>query len=87
MQIRFCFKYIYLRILYSISLFLGCLNYYIHVRVVFLYVGLLQWALGLSRTKGESPKDSYNATLRENPAVLNVKSCYNEVTYFRSIGK
>ena len=38
---------------------------------MFLYVGLLQWALGLSRTKGESPKDSYNATPRENPVVYN----------------
>ena len=29
-------------------------------------MGLLQCAIGLSRTKVESPKDSYNATLREN---------------------
>ena len=60
MQIRFCFKSIF-----ENSLFLSCLNHYF--RVVFLYVGLIQWALGLSRTKGESPKDSNNATARENP--------------------
>ena len=64
MQARFCFKS---RFENSVFHFIAYqfLNYYI--RVVFLYVGLLQCALGLSRTKGESPKDSYNATPRENP--------------------
>ena len=61
MQARFCYKS-----RFENSVLINCLNYYI--RVVFLYVGLLQCALGLSRTKGESPKDSYNATPRENPA-------------------
>ena len=65
MQIRFCFEsrfenYLFHFIVYQLS-------YYI--RVMFLYVGLLQCALGLSRTKGESPKDFYNAKPRENPDV------------------
>ena len=30
-------------------------------------MGLLQFALGLSRTKGESPKDSYSPKQRQNP--------------------
>ena len=57
-------------------MFLSCLNYYIHVRALFLYVGLLQWALGLSRTKGESPKDSYNAKPRENPGLVYMARAY-----------
>ena len=65
MQIRFCFKSIFENSVFHFNV--SQLSYYIHVRAVFLYVGLLQWALGLSRTKGESPKDSYNATPRENP--------------------
>ena len=32
------------------------------------YMGLLQFALGLSRTNGESPKDSYSTKPRESPA-------------------
>ena len=32
-------------------------------------MGLLQFALGLSRTKGESPKDSYSTKPRENPVI------------------
>ena len=35
-------------------------------RVVY-YMGLLQFALGLSNTKGESPRDSYSTKQRENP--------------------
>ena len=66
-----------LRILYSISLFISSLNYYI--RVVFLYVGLLKCALGLSETKGESPKDSCNAIPRENPVYFKGFASY--VTY------
>ena len=32
-------------------------------------MGLSQFALGLSRTKGESPKDSYSTKPRENPVI------------------
>ena len=34
-------------------------------------MGLLHLALGLSWTKGESPKDSYNTKLRENAGDSN----------------
>ena len=40
------------------------------------YMGLLQFALGLSKFKGESPKDSNSAKPRENHA-------YMKLTYYR----
>ena len=36
-------------------------------------MGLLQYALGLSKFKGESPKDSYSAKPRENHAYYFAK--------------
>ena len=34
-------------------------------------MGLLQFALGLPNTKGESPRDSYSTKPRENPGLEN----------------
>ena len=48
------------------------------------YMGLLQFALGLSRTKGESHKDSYSTKPRENPEIVNkilVKNKNLKATY------
>ena len=51
-----------LKILFSFQLFISSYE------ELCFYMGLLQFALGLAWTKGESPKNSYNTKPRENPA-------------------
>ena len=65
MQIRFCFESRFENYHFHFSCLFSCLYHYLY-RVVF-YMGLLQLALGLSRTKSGSPKDSYSTKPRENP--------------------
>ena len=50
-------------------------------------MGLLQFALGLSKFKGESPKDSYSAKPRENHEVgknFSTKECAGRKGQFQS---
>ena len=62
MQIRFCFESRFENSNFHFSCFL-VVNLIIELCY---YMGLLQFALGLSKFKGESPKDSYSAKPREN---------------------
>ena len=45
------------------------------------YMGLLHFALGLSRTKGESPKDSYSTKPRENAELSDILYIYHAINY------
>ena len=61
MQIRFCFESRFENSNFQFSCFLVVL-----IIELCFYMGLLQFALGLSKFKGESPKDSNSAKPREN---------------------
>ena len=64
MQIRFCFESKFENSNFiSVVFSYMYLNHYIELC---FYMGLLRFALGLSKFKGESPKDSYSAKPREN---------------------
>ena len=54
---------------WSETLKTGFLTMSSYILKVVFYMGLLQFALGLSRTKGESPNDSYRTKPRENPVI------------------
>ena len=71
MQIRLCFE----SIRFEIFLHFSCLlaNFIIIYIELCFYMGLLQFAPGLSKTKDESPKDSYSAKQRENPVGVCVE--------------
>ena len=64
MQTRFCLNIDLRIIFFSFRLFISCLYHYIELDFC---MGLLQFAYGLSITKGESPKDSYSTKPRKNP--------------------
>ena len=80
MQIWFCFESRFENSNFHFS----CLLVVLIIELCF-YMGLLQFALGLSKFKGESPKDSYSAKQRENHAgqLFFMRNPYTCVSYMK----